>query len=274
MRLHRSCEAAPSGQSATMSRPLPRGNGFDERSSNDGAEDPWPNDALRHRDMPRPSTHSASSSPRPPSPEGEWWSLFADAQQPRSGRRQILAAVGNLSVLAVALVAISWLVIHTIDSSGSQSNSGTTSPGATVITDADDRLRRMLPRGYTTNGCAPAVAPDGALAEVVCGRGPDAGGPPSATFVLVRDSSTLAATFEATVQRLHIVNCPGNIQSPGPWHTNAEPAHSQGTVACGLRDGVPTVAWTNDDELLVNVVHAGQRDSPVNGLYRWWSAQS
>ncbi|MBB5167591.1 hypothetical protein [Mycobacterium sp. AZCC_0083] len=76
------------------------------------------------------------------------------------------------------------------------------------------------------------------------------------------------------MQSLRIVNCPGNVQSPGPWHTNATPDRSTGTLVCGLRGGMPTVAWTRDDEQLVSVAEAAQHGSTLEDLYRWWSAQS
>jgi hypothetical protein len=109
---------------------------------------------------------------------------------------------------------------------------------------------------------------------VTCGQSIDAGGPTSATFTLLKDNSALAATFAGIVQGLQIVNCPGNIESPGPWRRNATPDRSSGTLVCALHDGVPTIAWTIDDELLVSAVQAGQHDSALDDLYRWWTAQS
>lgn len=232
-----------------MSEPLRHGDGYFERSAGDGFE---------------------KSSP---TPDAEWWSLFADAQRPRRVRRQIAVAVASASVVAVALVVVAWLLMHVSDAPVSRSVAETTSPGTDANPADEARLLRLLPRGYAADACAPAPTPEGALAEVLCSQGVDAGGPVSATFTVLRDNSALATTFDAIVRRIQIVNCPGKIQSPGPWHTNAEPGRSKGTVACGLDAGVPTVVWTNNDELLINAVRAGQHDSPLDDLYRWWSAQ-
>ena len=64
--------------------------------------------------------------------------------------------------------------------------------------------------------------------------------------------------------------CSGNIQSPGPWRHLATPAVTQGTVFCGIGDGRPLVAWTNDPQLLL----ATTQSQDANQLYTWWAAHS
>jgi hypothetical protein len=43
---------------------------------------------------------------------------------------------------------------------------------------------------------------------------------------------------------------------------------------CGLRAGRPLVAWTNDGQLLLNVVEDDRAGSGLEGLYTWWSSHS
>jgi serine/threonine-protein kinase len=66
------------------------------------------------------------------------------------------------------------------------------------------------------------------------------------------------------------VICPGNIQSGGGWKHLATPTVTQGTVFCGIGDGRPLVAWTNDQQLLLATTQSQNTDQ----LYTWWSAHS
>lgn len=71
------------------------------------------------------------------------------------------------------------------------------------------------------------------------------------------------------------VVCPGNIQSPGPWHRVANPTAAVGTVFCGLTGGRPLVAWTTDDKLLMAAIEAQGPDRPtLDQLYAWWASHS
>jgi hypothetical protein len=51
---------------------------------------------------------------------------------------------------------------------------------------------------------------------------------------MVRDDTALTAAFGGALRRLDIVNCPGNIQSPGPWHSNAAPQKRSSTLIGGF----------------------------------------
>jgi hypothetical protein len=57
---------------------------------------------------------------------------------------------------------------------------------------------------------------------------------------LFEDDAALDAAFGAVVGNTRVVNCPGNIQSPGAWRRNATPQQVTGTLVCGFRDDVPT----------------------------------
>jgi hypothetical protein len=96
----------------------------------------------------------------------------------------------------------------------------------------------------------------------------------TATYSLVKDKATLDAAFNAVLAASTRVNCPGNIQSPGPWRRNATPDKTSGTLFCGLRDDRPTVVWTDDARLVVSSVRAGPQSPTFDELYAWWSSHS
>jgi hypothetical protein len=82
--------------------------------------------------------------------------------------------------------------------------------------------------------------------------------------------SALRATFDGIVASARQVNCPGNIQSPGPWRRNAAPQLVAGTVFCGFRGNMPIVAWTDDADLLVSSVDGAEAGPNLDLLYTWW----
>jgi hypothetical protein len=185
------------------------------------------------------------------------------------------------SVVAAVLVAavgglIWWLVRPSADAPDSPSASETSaSTSASAEADADvQALMRLLPAGYAESACRPASAPKGARAQVNCDANSDPGGPISGTYSLSGDKTGLDNTFNDIVGAATRVNCPGNIQSPGPWRRNATPDKTSGTLFCGLRGDRPIVAWTDDARLLVNSVQAGPQAPTFDQLYAWWSSHS
>lgn len=136
------------------------------------------------------------------------------------------------------------------------------------------RLQRMLPRGYPDGACAPIEPPEGLLAQVDCDANTDPGGPQSATYTLSGDKTSLEAAFNTLISAATRVNCPGNIQSPGPWRRNATPDRTSGQLFCGLRDGRPSVVWTDEARLMVSAVRAGPQGPTFPQLYAWWSSHS
>lgn len=264
------------------------GDGFDDTRPGSGGP------GRTHVTAP-PSFHSAvgerdtsvfDRAPRPggadrySAPTGEWWTLFAEAQRPRrkprrfvGSRRGVVAAITAAAIAATA--AVPWLLLETNvfdpTNDGPRASAG---PPAVSSDNAFSQLSHLLPSGYTRANCTAAAVPEDALAKAVRGASSDPGGPASATFTMVGDDTTLTAAFGEAVRRLDIVNCPGDIQSPGPWHSNAAPQKSSGTLVCGFQGGVPTMAWTTDGALLFSAVQASQTGSTLDGLFRWWSAQS
>lgn len=104
---------------------------------------------------------------------------------------------------------------------------------------------------------------------------PGPGGPPTATYTLARNRTTLQTLFAHQTTAATTVVCPGNIQSPGPWHRVTNPKVPMGTVFCGLTNGRPLVAWTTDDKLLMSTIEAQAPDSPtLDQLYTWWANHS
>lgn len=136
------------------------------------------------------------------------------------------------------------------------------------------QLTRQLPTGYPAGSCEPADPPEDVLAQVVCERNTDPGGPVTATYTLVADRAALDAGFGAAMAVATRVNCPGNIQSPGPWRRNATPDRISGQLFCGLQDGQPTVVWTDDVKMTISAVRAGPQGPTFPQLYAWWSSHS
>ncbi|SEH61924.1 hypothetical protein SAMN04489835_2092 [Mycolicibacterium rutilum] len=136
------------------------------------------------------------------------------------------------------------------------------------------QLLKQLPKGYPAGTCEPADSSENAVAQVVCERNADPGGPVSATYTLVADRAALDSEFGAAMATATRVNCPGNIQSPGPWRRNATPDRISGQLFCGLRDGQPTVVWTDDVKMTVSAVRAGPDGPTFPQLYAWWSSHS
>lgn len=193
----------------------------------------------------------------------------------RSGRsRNVLLGAITLAVIVVVGGLIFWMVRPSAETPPSPSAASTTSVSATPDAEAQTRLSRMLPAGYPAGSCKAAGAPKDALAQVTCDNNSDPGGPMSATYTLARNKAALDATFNAVVQTSTRVNCPGNIQSPGPWRRNATPDKTSGILYCGTQDGRPLVAWTDDARLIVNAVQSGPQGPTFDELYAWWSSHS
>jgi serine/threonine-protein kinase len=187
----------------------------------------------------------------------------------RSPVAPILFGVGALLVVALA----AWLFWPSdgSDSSGQSTASSTAPP---VDSAAQNRLSGLLPAGYPADSCKPAESPKGVQAKVSCTANSDAGGPRSAAYTLATDKAALQSAFDGIVSSSTMVNCPGNIQSPGPWRRNATPQLVSGTLFCGFRASIPIVVWTDDANLVLSSVE-GARDHPnLDELYVWWTSHS
>jgi hypothetical protein len=91
---------------------------------------------------------------------------------------------------------------------------------------------------------------------------------------LAADKAALDAAFREITSAPGRVTCPGNIQSPGPWRRNATPTQVAGALYCAIQDGRPTVAWTDDAHLLLNVARSAVDGPTLEQIYAWWSSHS
>ncbi|CAN5535016.1 hypothetical protein BH09ACT8_BH09ACT8_29260 [soil metagenome] len=193
----------------------------------------------------------------------------------RSGpnRRVVISAVA--AVLAIVLIgAVVMWAVESPDDEASNDDAPTTSAPPARDSAAEARLMALLPKGYPAGSCAPVDPPKGAVAQVECGANADPGGPSSATYTVVGDRATLKSMFDGVVGGNAKVNCPGNLQSPGPWRRNATPDRVSGTLFCGLQKGHATVAWTDDAKLLLADVSSDPPGPNLDQLYAWWSMHS
>jgi hypothetical protein len=200
---------------------------------------------------------------------------------PRPVRRELKPFVLVGAAALVLVVAVGGLAFWQLRSSPSAPDAQDTGPttstppvSPTADPEAQAQLLRRLPAGYPSDSCKPVDPPEGALAEVNCARNVDPGGPQSSTYTLVRDKAALDTAFNDIVRASTRVNCPGNIQSPGPWRRNATPHKTSGVLFCGFQQSRPTVAWTDDADLLVSTVQSGPGGPTFDQLYAWWSSHS
>ncbi|MGV0852268.1 hypothetical protein [Mycolicibacterium phlei] len=238
----------------------------------------------------------AATTPDPPTDGGQWDSSWDEPAQPAWGKRfeapltvtprpvrrqrnlkpLIVAAAVVGAVAVVAGGVVFWLTRPSAEGDEPPSATPPTSAPQERPADAEQRaqLLSQLPKGYPAGACEPADTPEDVLAQVVCERNTDQGGPLSATYTLVADKPALEQTFRATMDTATRVDCPGRIQSPGPWRRNATPDRVSGQLFCGLRDGLPMIAWTDDVKMTVSAVRAGPDGPTFPQLYTWWSKHS
>jgi hypothetical protein len=95
-----------------------------------------------------------------------------------------------------------------------------------------------------------------------------------ARFMLAQDGANLQALLREKLDGAHVVVCPGNIASPGPWRRNATPSQVAGTLICATRANRGLVAWTTDAHHMVSVAEADARGPSLAQLYTWWTSHS
>ncbi len=250
--------------------------------------DPWPSEPSAPEGFDEPDVDDADTGPLavpapPPSADERWhagqgaWAdkfdapLIVNPRPVRPHERKPIVFLSAVSLLIVVVVGglIFWLVRPSADS-----DAGPPSPAPTTPNPEADRLLHMVPAGYASDGCKSVATPKNALALASCGQNSDTGGPKSATYTLVADKAALDAAFNDIVRASTTVNCPGNIQSPGPWRRNATPDKISGVLFCGVRNSRPTVAWTDEARLVVSEVQSGSQGPTFDELYAWWSSHS
>jgi serine/threonine kinase PknH len=224
---------------------------------------------------PRPPEPAAPMPPPPPEPlvSGAPFAFPAGGRRSGPGRRVILSAAAAVLAVVLAGAVVMWAV-GSPDDEASNDDAPTTSAKPARDSAAEVRLMALLPKGYAGGSCTPVDPPEGAVAQVECGDNADAGGPPSATYTVLDDRAALKSMFDGVVGASGKVNCPGNLQSPGPWRRNATPDQVSGTLFCGLQKGHATVAWTDDAKLLLADVSSDPPGPNLDQLYAWWSMHS
>jgi serine/threonine kinase PknH len=228
--------------------------------------------------------------PRPPaSPVGSPWSgefgpppVFSIPHRVGRGegkRRIVVGVVAVVAAVVLAAVALRFL-LHSSHSTAAApaepSASTAASPTTPTISaaEAQARLSGLLPAGYPPDTCRSIVPPKGAIAAVSCPQNVDPDGPLSAIYTLYPDIATVRSAFDQIVRTSAVIVCPGRIQSPGAWHHVANPDTPSGMVLCAATQGNPTIAWTNDSELLVSVVQSDPQGPAIDQLFAWWSSHS
>jgi serine/threonine kinase PknH len=205
----------------------------------------------------------------PPGPRPRWVTPRKQTRWP------ILGAAGVFTLIVLSVGAF-WLLRAShrtpiVPDANSVASTASPTP-STAETQA--RLFRLLPGGYVPGTCKPITPPKDALAEVSCDKNADPNGPLSATYMLFPDATSLRSAFNRIVQSSTIIDCPGRIQSPGPWHRNATPDKTSGMLLCGTQQGSPLVGWSDDAELLIGVVNAEPPAPTIDQLYGWWMSHS
>ncbi len=192
--------------------------------------------------------------------------------------------VGLIVGIAVGVIAIGAGVAYFVltpsspDEPAAQETSvaaeSSAAPSAEPSEDANARLMKALPRGYPQGACEPVARLEGALATIACTVNRDPGGPMSATYSLLLDSAALKAAIDELGTTSTVVDCPGRIQSPGPWRHNASLHEVSGTLMCGIQNDNPMLAWTNFDAQLFAVTQGRPGGPTLDNLYAWWSTHS
>ena len=226
--------------------------------------------------------------PQPPAPaSGRITDTAAPSTAPQAPVRR--RAVGVWAAAAVAggalLGLIGWSstrdsgepaeVAATVSSATSMPASPTsTTPSLVPAAAAEAELQALLPAGFPTGACTPeAAVPPGVLGALTCGPNTDPGGPIRARYTLAADRAALESQFQDVLAETRQQDCPGRIQSPGPWRKNASPDQQAGTLYCGTRDdGSAVLAWTDTARSLLAVIDAPAGAQDTN--YIWWSSHS
>ncbi|MGQ9406638.1 hypothetical protein [Mycolicibacterium gilvum] len=194
--------------------------------------------------------------------------------RPVHRNRTPIVPIAAAAAAVVGIGALAW--IFWPDAEGGQDTSADSAPVRQTESQqaTDARLQGLLPEGYASGACQPVEPSKGTLAQIDCVENDDVGGPLTATYTLVENDTARKAFFDDVTARLSVVDCPGNIQSPGPWRRNAAPDQPVGTLVCGFQESRPTVAWTTDADLLISEVQSGPQGPNMVQLYTWWASHS
>jgi serine/threonine kinase PknH len=179
---------------------------------------------------------------------------------------------------AVLIPIVGFVAIRLLDRPPSASSISGTSHTVVAPTSPEAalqlRLLRLLPRGYLPASCKTITPQKDSLATMSCSTNSDPGGPVSAIYMMFGDTTSLRGAFDQLVQGSTIINCPGLIQSPGPWHRVATPDKNSGMLLCATRNGSPLLGWTDDANSLLGVINGVPSGPEIDQLYTWWMSHS
>lgn len=181
----------------------------------------------------------------------------------------------RLGAAAAALVMVIALIVWMTSGGNDGDQSASIGGGGGEQSAGVEQLQKAIPVGYPEGACMAAERPAGVVAQLVCGRNSDSGGPVSATYSLYSDRQALRAGFQERVDRSAVEICPGRIQSPGPWRrATTPPTDTDGMLLCGFRQGIPRIVWTTDADLVLSDVQADERAVVLDQLFSWWRVHS
>lgn len=196
----------------------------------------------------------------------------AKLRRPRIARP--IAVLWAVFAVLATIAVVLWIQLFSRSDAEETAAPTSTTTATSSAAEVPAALARLLPAGYPRGICAPLPTASDVTAAVSCGPNTDPGGPTSSTFTVSRDLKSLGGAFADTVSQASPAICPPNIQSPGPWRRNDSPTVTRGLVFCGVQNGQPLVAWTNNEELLLSVVRNAARGASLESLYSWWSSHS
>lgn len=225
--------------------------------------EPPPFHGLPQADGPRFSR--ANYAPLPPQHVAET-PLLATTLKRATPPKKVAAMVAAACVGATLIAITVW---NCFTPESSQPAAVEPTPSAAEI----ERAKSALPRGYSDNSCKPVSG--SADPSLTCGPNSDPGGPRSATYTIYPNQQALSEAFAAAIATYTRVNCPGNIQSPGPWRRNATRGKAVGNLFCGIRNGQDAaVVWTDDAKHMLHIAETGPQGANLDPLYSWWGTHA
>ncbi len=220
----------------------------------------------------------------PPAPPAEPVAAPQPAPEPRPSRppsplrarlRNPWVLIGALALVVLLVLAAQGIRLSLRPNPAAAPKTTTVAPTSSSSTpptgsaDAMARLLSLLPLGYAPGACRPFLPPKDALARVICDKNIDPGGPNRAVFTVFGETETLRQFFDGLLRTDIMVNCPGEAKSPTDWH-HADSPQIGGRAFCAVQDSSPSLAWTNEAQLMIALVQGDPQGPSLEELDAWW----
>ncbi len=220
----------------------------------------------------------------PPAPPAEPVAAPQPAPEPRPSRppsplrarlRNPWVLIGALALVVLLVLAAQGIRLSLRPNPAAAPKTTTVAPTPSSSTpptgsaDAMARLLSLLPLGYAPGACRPFLPPKDALARVICDKNIDPGGPNRAVFTVFGETETLRQFFDGLLRTDIMVNCPGEAKSPTDWH-HADSPQIGGRAFCAVQDSSPSLAWTNEAQLMIALVQGDPQGPSLEELDAWW----